>query len=69
MILYYFIFQINKIYSEVSIFKFPKVFLGRSAPTRLRHDHDWPWVEHHQESSFSDYTEMTLLVYSLYMSD
>ena len=65
----YFIFQINKIYSEVSLFKFPHVFLGGSAPTHLRHDHDQSWVEHYQESIFSDYTETTLLVFSLYMSD
>ena len=64
----YFIFQINKIYSEVSLFKFPQGFLGGSAPTHLRHDHDRSWVEHYQESIFSDYTETTLLVYSLYMS-
>ena len=69
MILYYFIFQINKIYSEVLLFKFPQVFLGGSAPTHLGHDHDRSWVEHYQESIFSDCTEMTLLVYSLYMSD
>ena len=69
MILYYFIFQINKIYSEVSLFKFPQVFLGRSTPTLLRHGHDRSWVEHYQDSSSSYYTEMTLLVYSLYMSD